>query len=292
MTTIADWTGAAEDTWCPGCGNRGILQALREALVASGLEPREVVIVAGIGQAGKLAHYVGCNFLHGLHGRTLVHALGVRLANHSLKVIAVGGDGDIYGEGGSHLLMMFRRNVSMVCLVHNNGVYGLTKGQPSPTSAFGFVTRARPEGTAMPPFNPLAAGLAMNGTFLARGFAGDVAHLARLILEAIRHPGFGFIDILQPCVTYNKVNTYQWYQRRIRDVALDNHNPADREAARRVIMQWPVTDTREPVHIPIGLIYHASRPVYEESFPALRGQPLTFARYDATRVQRLIDSMH
>ena len=255
------WSSSAEVTWCPGCGNFGILSALRQALAAAGLEPWQVVVIGGIGQSGKVAQYVGANFLQGLHGRALPHAIGVKLANPELKVIAVGGDGDMYSEGGNHLLHAFRRNPDIVCLVHNNGVYGLTKGQIAPTSGFGFATKNRPMGTLVPAFNPLAAGLAMGGSFIARGFAGDVKHLARLIGEALNHRGFGFIDILQPCVTFNHVNTFDWYKERVYDLALEAHNPADADAARARVLEWPVEG--EVRQIPIGVFYSSRRDAYE-----------------------------
>jgi 2-oxoglutarate/2-oxoacid ferredoxin oxidoreductase subunit beta len=292
LSTVQDWTSNAETTWCPGCGNHSILTALRQALVSARLEPANVVIVAGIGQAGKTAHYLGGNFLHGLHGRTLAHALGVKLANHRLKVIAIGGDGDIYGEGGSHLMMAFRRNPDITCFVHNNGVYGLTKGQASPTSGSGFATKAHPEGTLMPAFNPLAAGLAMSATFLARGFAGDPRQLSKLMVEALRHKGFGFLDILQPCVTYNKVNTFQWYKERVRDVAPEQRNPADAAVARRLAPEWPSAVAPADVKsIPVGLLYKSSRPVYEDGFPTLKGGPLVDSRFDGERLRRAIGEL-
>jgi len=255
------WTSSAEITWCPGCGNFGILTALRQALAASGLSPWQVVVVGGIGQSGKVSQYVGANFLHGLHGRALPSALGVKLANPELAVIAVGGDGDMYGEGGNHLLSAFRRNPDIVCLAHNNGVYGLTKGQAAPTSTLAFTGKYPGAGTHSPPFNPLAVGLAMGGSFIARGFAGDVKHLSRLIGDALEHKGFGFIDILQPCVTYNHVNTAEWYRKRVYDLALESHDPSDEDAARARILEWPAEG--DEVEIPIGVFYRSRRPAYE-----------------------------
>jgi len=255
------WTSGAEITWCRGCGNFGILNALKQALAAAGLEPWQVVVVGGIGQSGKVAQYVGANFLQGLHGRALPHAIGVKLANPELKVIAVGGDGDMYSEGGNHLLHAFRRNPDIVCLVHNNGVYGLTKGQIAPTSGPGFATKNRPKGTLVPAFSPLAAGLAMGGSFIARGFAGDLKHLARLICEALNHRGLGFIDILQPCVTYNHTNTFGWYRERVYDLALEAHDPSDADAARARILEWPTEG--EVKQIPIGIFYSSRRVAYE-----------------------------
>jgi 2-oxoglutarate ferredoxin oxidoreductase subunit beta len=285
MIETRAWSSTAETTWCPGCGNFGILTALRQALTTLKFEPTQVVVVAGIGQAGKTAHYLGCNYLHGLHGRALAHALGVKLSNHALKVVAIGGDGDMYSEGGNHLLNAFRRNAGITCLVHDNGVYGLTKGQSGPTSSLGYVTKNVPEGTRIPAFNPLATGLAMNGTFIARGFAGDTRHLSRLLAEALSHRGFGFVDILQPCVTYNHVNTLQWYKERVYDLAASGHDPSSFEKARQRALEWP-NAKGEDTRIPIGVLYRAERPVYEESIPALRKQPLVQSRFDPADVRK------
>ncbi len=261
MPDATPWTSRVEVTWCPGCGDFGILNALKQALVAARLEPWQVVVVGGIGQSGKVAQYLGANFLQGLHGRAIPSALGVKFSNPELKVIAVGGDGDMYAEGGNHLLHAFRRNPDIVCLVHNNGVYGLTKGQAAPTSGYGFATKNQPSGTLMPAFNPLLAGLALGGSFIARGFAGDIKHLTRLIGEALEHRGFGFIDVLQPCVTYNHVNTFDWYRERVYDLALEAHDPSDVDAARKRAMEWP-SDT-EAKQVPIGVFYRSRRAAYQ-----------------------------
>jgi 2-oxoglutarate ferredoxin oxidoreductase subunit beta len=276
MAVTREWTTEVEKTWCPGCGNFGVLAALRGALKASGLEPWQVVVVAGIGQAGKTAHYLGANYLHGLHGRTLAHALGVKLANHRLKVVAIAGDGDIYGEGGSHLMMMFRRNPAIACFVHNNGVYGLTKGQPSPTSERAGPWAAQ-EPASMPAFNPLAAGLAMGGTFLARGFAGNQTHLTALMGQALRHEGFGFVDILQPCVTYDRQHTFDWYRERVYDLGAEKYDPTNREQAFRRALEWPNPDSEEG-RIPVGVFFQARRQTLEQGFPVLRDRALTEVR--------------
>jgi len=278
------WSTSTEVTWCPGCGNFAILSALKQALGGAGLDPWQVVLVGGIGQSGKVSQYVGANFLQGLHGRALPHAIGVKLANPALKVIAVGGDGDMYSEGGNHLLHAFRRNPDIVCLVHNNGVYGLTKCQIAPTSGFGFAVKNRPQGTLVPAFNPLAAGLAMGGSFIARGFAGDIKHLARLIGEALNHTGFGFIDILQPCVTYNHVNTFDWYRGRVYDLSLEAHDASNVDAARARALEWPAEG--EVRQIPIGIFYSSRR----ESYAACGrgGQAVTDLAADPSLVKRTL----
>jgi 2-oxoglutarate/2-oxoacid ferredoxin oxidoreductase subunit beta len=284
MPDTRTWATSAEKTWCLGCGNFGILDALRAALVAAKLEPWQVVVVGGIGQSGKVAQYLGANFLHGLHGRALPHALGVKLANPELKVIAVGGDGDMYGEGGNHLMHAFRRNFDIVCLVHNNGVYGLTKGQAAPTSGPGMATRNRPLGTLLPAFNPLAAGLAMGGGFIARGYAGDLKQLTRLIGDALKHKGFGFIDILQPCVTFNRVNTFAWYRERVYDLAFEGHNATDVDAARARALEWPSENTA--ARIPTGILYRDHRPAYESC--GRPGRPIVRLKPDLGAVRRAL----
>lgn len=263
---MSGWRNDREITWCPGCGNFGILEALANALEELKLAPEQLAVASGIGQSGKLPHYLNCSYLHGLHGRALAHALGVRLANPELTVIAVGGDGDMYGEGGNHLLHAFRRNPDIACIVHNNGVYGLTKGQPAPTGRQGTVSRLTPHGTAAPAFNPLAAALGAGGTFAARGFAGDLEQLAELIVAAVRHRGFGLVDVLQPCVSFNRFNTWQWYRDRVRPVG-SAHDPTDLDAAFRLALEWPGASDES---IPTGIIYRTERPVHEEAFPALR----------------------
>lgn len=210
-----------ETAWCPGCGNFGILNALSQALDGLGLEPKDVLFVSGIGQAGKTPHYIKGNVLNTLHGRTLPTATGAKIANSGLTVIAIGGDGDGYAEGGNHFIHALRRNIDITYLVHNNQVFGLTKGQASPSSDPGMMTGTTPWGVYNEPFNPLAAAISMNGSFVARSFAGDQEHLAKTIQAAVKHPGFALVDILQPCVTFNKINTYQWYRARVYDLNQD-----------------------------------------------------------------------
>ena len=201
-----------EISWCPGCGNFGIRNALIQVLIELELSPEEVVIVSGIGQAGKLPHFVRTHMFNGLHGRALPVATAIKVVNPQLKVIAVGGDGDMYAEGAGHLIHAFRRNPDITVLVHNNMVYGLTKGQASPTSQRGFVASAQPEGVKEEPFNPLAVAILSGATFVARTFIGDFKLTVEIFKEAFVHKGLSFVDIFQPCVTFNRVNTYQWFR--------------------------------------------------------------------------------
>jgi 2-oxoglutarate ferredoxin oxidoreductase subunit beta len=260
MVTMSDYSGL-KPAWCPGCGNFGILRALNKALVELALEPHQVLLVSGIGQAGKLPHYTRGNVFNSLHGRPVPPAIGARIANPELVVIAISGDGDAYGEGGNHFLHACRRNHDITYLVHDNQVYGLTKGQASPTSDAGFVTKTTPYG-ASNPVQPIALAIISGASLVARGFASDIDHLAALIKSGINHRGFALIDILQPCISFNHKNTFQWYRERVYKLeAEDGCDPADKKAALEKAQQWGDK-------IPIGIIYRQELPVYEERLPA------------------------
>jgi len=282
MVTVKDYAESIPIAWCPGCGNFAILQALRQALVDLGIEPYQVLFVSGIGQAPKLPHYTHGNVFNGLHGRTLPAATGAKIANHELIVVGIDGDGGAYGEGIGHLLATMRRNVNMIYMVHNNQVYGLTKGQASPTSDLGFVTKTTPLGASQP-VNPLALALASDVSFLARGFAGDIEHLSTLLKMGIEHRGFALIDILQPCVSFNHKNTYQWYRERVYKVEDESgYDPTDKIAAFARAQEWGD-------RIPIGLIYRKERPVYEEQLPALKEMTLVKQKIDPLQFEALLD---
>ncbi|OPX99088.1 MAG: 2-oxoglutarate oxidoreductase subunit KorB [Syntrophorhabdus sp. PtaB.Bin006] len=265
MPTLNDYKGQVP-AWCPGCGNYGILKAFKEAFVEMEVEPHQFLIVSGIGQSGKFPHYLRCNTFNGLHGRTLPVATGAKLANHEMLVVAVGGDGDCYGEGGNHLMHAMRRNIGVKLFVHNNQIYGLTKGQASPTSSEGMVTKNQPFGVLSEQFNPMAMAVALDCSFVARGYAGDQEHLKGLIKEAVRHKGFSLVDILQPCVTFNKVNTYAWYGQRVYRIE-PGYDPEDRPAAFEKALEWGEK-------IPIGLIYRNHRPTFEDRVPVIKDGPL------------------
>ncbi len=256
--------------WCQGCGNFAILRAFKETLAEEEIEPNQFCIVSGIGQAGKFPHYVRCNTFNGLHGRSLPVATGVKLANHSLLVMAVGGDGDMYGEGGNHLIHAMRRNIGIKVFVHDNQIYGLTKGQASPTSVEGMVTKVQPFGVLSEQLNPLAMAVSLDCNFVARGFAGDVDHLKDIMKQAIKHPGFSLVDILQPCVSFNKINTFQWYSERVYHLD-DDHDPEDRMKAFGKALEWGD-------RIPIGVIYRNNRPSFESRVPILSGGTLANRR--------------
>ena len=281
MVTLKDY-GDYETTWCPGCGNFSILQAVKEALVACRLRPRDVAFVSGIGQAAKAPHYLSVNLFDGLHGRSLPVATGVKLANPKMTVLVESGDGCNYGEGGNHFLAALRRNLDITLLVHNNQVYGLTKGQASPTSEPGFVTKAQPGGVASSPFNPVAVAVAMRAGFVARAFSGMVDHLAVIIQEAIAHRGFSLVDILQPCVSFNKVNTFSWYKSRCRELPPD-YDPANWKAAMKTAEEWGDA-------IPVGILYRNVRPTFESHFPALKEGPLVGKGVDRGLLAKILES--
>ncbi len=280
MVTMTDYAGG-RTTWCPGCGNFGILVAVKKALVELNIEPHRVLMVSGIGQAGKLPHYTRGNIFNSLHGRPVPPAIGAKIANPELTVIAVSGDGDAYGEGGNHFLHAMRRNHDITYLVHNNQVYGLTKGQASPTSDQGFVTKTTPYG-ATTPVNPIALAIAADASFVGRGFAGDTEHLASVIKMGITHQGFSLIDVLQPCVTFNHKNTYSWYRDRVYKLEEEaNYDPGDKLAAFNKAQEWGE-------RIPIGVIYREERPTFEEQLPALNKGPLVKQKIYPQQFERLL----
>jgi len=281
MVTVKDYAESIPIAWCPGCGNFAILQALRKALVDLAIEPHQILFVSGIGQAPKLPHYTHGNVFDGLHGRTLPAATGAKIANHELIVLGIDGDGGAYGEGIGHLLATMRRNINITYLAHNNQVYGLTKGQASPTSDTGFVTRTTPLGASQS-LNPLALALASDVSFLARGFAGDVEHLSGLLKMGIEYRGFSMIDILQPCVSFNHRNTFQWYRERVYKLEDQGYDPSDKTAAFAKAQEWGD-------RIPVGLIYRKERPVYEEQLPALKEMPLVKQKIDPLQFEALLD---
>jgi 2-oxoglutarate ferredoxin oxidoreductase subunit beta len=275
VADLEDFKGQTP-SWCPGCGNFSILKVFKDALVDLELEPHQFTIVSGIGQAAKFPHYLKCNTFNGLHGRSLPVATGIRLANHEMPVIAVAGDGDCYGEGGNHITHAMRRNINVKLFVHDNQIYGLTKGQASPTSMEGMKTKTQPFGVFSEQLNPMVLAVAMDCSFVARGFAGDPGHLKELIKAALRHKGFSLVDILQPCVTFNKINTYEWYRQRVYHIEPE-YNPLDRIAAFRRALEWGE-------RIPIGVIYKNDRLTYEERNPVIQETPLVKKPFDGSKI--------
>ena len=279
MVSIEDY-GQYETAWCPGCGNFSILEAVKQGLVDSGIAPHEVLLVSGIGQAAKAPHYLNANVFNGLHGRSLPVATGAKLANPDLRIIVESGDGCNYGEGGNHFLAAIRRNIDVTLIVHNNQIYGLTKGQASPTSEEGLVTKAQPEGVASLPFNPIAVAVAMQASFVARGFSGMIDHLAGLIQQGLAHEGFALIDVLQPCVSFNKVNTFAWYKKRCYTLP-DEYDATDWQAAMQTAVEWGDK-------IPLGVIYRNQRTSFEKRFSVLQRGPLVGQDTDLAELKKIL----
>jgi len=267
MTRMDDWTTDVEIQWCPGCPNFGILQAFKMAMVELGKQPHELCLVSGIGQAAKFPHYVKANFFNGLHGRALPAALAIHAANPELTTIVTTGEGDCYGEGGNHFIHTIRRNPNMTLVVHNNGHYALTKGQASPTTAIGQTRAIHLRGVESAPLQTLAIAIAQDCSFVARGFAGDIEHLKSLLVAGIRHEGFSYIDVIQPCITWGK-RPLSWYREKI-DRLPPDHDPTDRRAA--------LEKALEPGdRLSTGVFYrHSGRPLYAKRFRReVSNQPL------------------
>ncbi len=265
MASLEDYKGQTP-AWCPGCGNFSILKTFKEAVTELGIEPHQLTIVSGIGQAGKFPHYLRCNTFNGLHGRTLPVATALKLVNSGQIVIAVAGDGDCYGEGGNHLIHAMRRNINVKLFVHDNQIYGLTKGQASPTTVEGSRPKNLPFGVLSENLNPMALAVAMDCSFAARSFSGDMEHLKEMIKAAMQHKGFSLVDIFQPCISFNKVNTYEWYKQHVYRIGSD-HNPDDRTAAFQKALEWGD-------RIPLGVIYRNNRPTFDEKVPLIKDLPL------------------
>lgn len=281
--STAEFSSAKQTTWCPGCGNFSILETLAGVLNETGRKPREVLLMGGIGQSSKTNQYINANAFTGLHGRILPAAIGAKLVNRAMTVIVNSGDGDSYGEGGNHFLHAIRRNVDITHLVHNNQIYGLTKGQPSPTT-----DEADPSHGAFhnigKPFNPILIAIAAGAPFVARSFSGRPEHLKKMMHAAIAHKGYALIDILQPCVSFNKVNTFGYYSERVYELGPD-YDASDKPLALAKALEGGDK-------IPIGILYRdAAAPDYQEKNRGLfDGPPLIDRARDRAKTERLLQS--
>ena len=268
MTTVKELGTYADNTWCPGCGNFSILTSIKKVLANlkdDGLDLSRVAMVSGIGCHAKIVDYVDVNSFYSIHGRVPPAMTGIKLANPDLVVIGHSGDGDAYGEGVEHLVFSAKRNINMTYIIQNNRVYGLTTGQFTPTSPAGFKGRSTPLGSPEEPLNPIELMLSAGATFVARGFSGKINHLQDLMLAAINHKGFAFVDVLQPCFTF--YNTYNFYQERVYELTEEAHDSADRAAAFEKAGEWTYG---EGDRIPIGIFYQVEKPTYDETL--LRGR--------------------
>jgi len=274
------YKGKIHPDWCPGCGDFSVLSALQTALFELGLQPHQVVVISGIGCSSNLPGFINTYGMHTLHGRSLAVGTGLKLANHALKVICVGGDGDGYGIGGNHFIHTMRRNVDLTYIVMDNQIYGLTTGQTSPTSAKGMKTKSTPHGSVENPINPMPLAMVGGATYVARGFSGKQKHLVDILKGAITHKGFSLVDVFSPCVTYNKDNTYQWFNPRVKILDEQNYNPTDFQTA----LQKAYLFGEE---IPIGLLYRNTElPSLEDLEPVLQdGGPLALRKLGISEEQ-------
>ncbi len=278
MTITADTFKTSHlPTWCPGCGNFGIWMSLKKALADLGIGTDDGVVVYGVGCHGNMNDWMKIYGVAALHGRTLPVAQGLKLANHTLPVIVSSGDGDGLGEGGNHFLHAAKRNPDITVLIHDNQVYGLTTGQASPTAEAGFKTKSTPGGVNEAPVNPLTLAICGGAAFVARGFAGDSPGLTALMKAAIVHKGFAVIDILQPCVTFDKVHTYQWYRERIYTI----ETPDTKIKALEMAAQWGDK-------IPVGIFYKEVKPTSEDHEAALVNGPLKDLPLEITNLDELL----
>lgn len=262
MANIQDFSGY-NPTWCPGCGDWGIGIAIKQAFVQLGFDPSSVAVVFGIGCSGNMNDFLNAYAIHSLHGRAIPNAIGIKIANHKLPVVTIVGDGDCYGEGGNHLIHACRGNHDITVIVHDNRVYGLTTGQVAPTASKGFKSKSTPSGIIEIPINPLALAISSGATFVAQSFAGDAKTTISLIKAGIEHRGFSLINILQPCVTFNKVNTYQYYLQRVYKLPESYQKNNLKQAIEKSL---EVNEEK----FPLGVIYQAKKPTYTDNLDQLK----------------------
>lgn len=238
MATLKDFRNNVKPNWCPGCGDFSVQASIQRAAVSLGLEPEQLAIVSGIGCSGRISGYVNAYGFHGIHGRSLPIAQGLKLANKDLTVIAAGGDGDGFAIGMGHTVHAIRRNIDITYIVMDNQIYGLTKGQTSPRSSVGFKTSSTPQGSIETTLSPLEVAMAAGATFVAQSFSSNVKQLTAILEEAVKHKGFAFVNVFSPCVTFNKINTYDWFKENIVELPEDgSYDPTDRVTAMSKIME-------------------------------------------------------
>ncbi|VWX37867.1 2-oxoacid:ferredoxin oxidoreductase subunit beta [Exiguobacterium oxidotolerans] len=271
MATFKDFRNDVKPNWCPGCGDFSIQAAIQRAVANVGLEPEELALISGIGCSGRISGYINTYGFHGVHGRSLPIAQGVKMANRELTVIASGGDGDGFAIGMGHTVHAFKRNVDMTYIVMDNQIYGLTKGQTSPTSAPGFKTKSTPKGSIEKSISPVELALTAGATFVAQSFSNDLKGLTRLIEQATEHKGFAFINVFSPCVTFNKVNTYDWFKQNLTKLdEIEGYDATNLDTAKRVV--------HEHDGLVMGLIYQDdSRLDYQSQIDGYDETGLTFA---------------
>lgn len=270
-----------DPTWCPGCGNFAIWAALKKGLDDTKVPPEKFAIFYDVGCSGDMADFNSFYGFHTLHGRALPTAVGAKLANHNLKVLAIIGDGGCYGEGGTHFINLMRGNHDITVLVHNNHRYSLTTGQMSPTTEKGTKTKSTPEGSIEEPFNPIAIALSNHATYIARQYAVDIPRLASCITEAVNHVGFSLVDILQPCITFNPAQGPEWYQEYIVRLEDEKHTPDNLENAAKQAMRKD--------KLPIGLFFKEEKPAYHQEVSELKEAPLVNHPIETVNLTKLLE---
>ncbi|HDK5689444.1 TPA: 2-oxoacid:ferredoxin oxidoreductase subunit beta [Staphylococcus pseudintermedius] len=279
MATFKDFRNNVKPNWCPGCGDFSVQAAIQKAAANVGLEPDEVALITGIGCSGRLSGYVNSYGVHSIHGRALPLAQGVKMANCDLTVIASGGDGDGYAIGMGHTIHALRRNMNITYIVMDNQIYGLTKGQTSPSSAPGFVTKTTPKGNIEQNVAPLELALSSGATFVAQGFSSDIKALTKIIEDAINHDGFSFVNVFSPCVTYNKINTYDWFKENLTAIDdIENYDVSNKQAALQTVIEHD--------SLVKGIVYQdTTTPSYESQIDGLAETPLAHQDLNLTEEQ-------
>lgn len=283
MATFKDFRNSVKPNWCPGCGDYSVQAAIQRAAANVGLEPENLALISGIGCSGRLSGYIKSYGFHGIHGRSLPIAQGVKMANRELTVIASGGDGDGFAIGMGHTVHAIRRNMDITYIVMDNQIYGLTKGQTSPRSGTGFKTKSTPEGSIEQAVSPMELAISSGATFVAQSFSTDLKDLTAMIEAGINHKGFSFINVFSPCVTYNKINTYDWFKEHLTKLStIEGYDSSNKEAAMQTLMQHDSLVT--------GIVYQdTSRPSYQELIPGYQEDGLTKA--DLTLDQAHFDKL-
>lgn len=270
------------NTWCPGCGNFGILASLQKALVEGGYDPKDTVLVSGIGCSSKIPHYVKTYAFETLHGRALPVASGVKLANPSLNVVACGGDGDGYGIGSAHFLHTARRNIDMLYIVHNNQIYALTKGQYSPKTEKGHITPTSPHGVIEMQLNALAVAIVAGATFVARGYANDISKLVDLFKQGMAHKGFAIVEVLQPCVTWRKDHPHAWFKEHTTEYK--TKKVSDKAAAVKFLLEEAQTADK----FALGIFYKEDKLTYEDELKLSDKTPVVKQQIDNVDISKLL----
>lgn len=271
-------------TWCPGCGDFGIWASLRQAITQLAILEEQLVLVYGVGCSGNMADFNRVYGFHALHGRAIANAMGIKLANHKLKIIVIAGDGDTYGEGMNHFMTALRGNHDVTLIVHDNQVYGLTTGQAAPTTMKNMKTKSTPLGVVDQPVNPIALGLSADATFIARGYAGKIPHLTELMKQAIMHEGISLLDVFQPCQTFNKLNTHQWFQTKVYDLQQEDHDTNNKA------LSWQ--KSFEIDRLPIGVFYQDKNSVpYHAQLPQLEQATLLEQAVPTRNLAKVLNRM-